>query len=111
MLSWFDSKLERVFVSSTLLHDYDVAVIGAGHNALVCAAYLARAGYHVGVFEQRQQVGGAVVTAELIPGFRIDLGGSVHSFIHLTPIIQDLELAKYGLDYIDIDPLFFMPFP
>ncbi len=91
--------------------DYDVIVVGAGHNGLICAAYLAKAGYRVGVFERRHVVGGAVVTEEIIPGYRFDLGGSAHSFIHLTPIIQDLQLAQYGLDYLDLDPMFFMPFP
>ena len=82
--------------------DYDVIVAGAGHNGLVCAAYLAKAGYRVGVFERRHTVGGAVVTEEIVPGFRFDLGGSAHSFIHLTPIIDDLQLASFGLDYIDL---------
>jgi len=91
--------------------DYDVLFIGAGHNALVCAAYLAKAGYKVGVLERRSIVGGAVVTEEHVPGFKFDLGGSTHILIHHTPIVQDLELARYGLVYIDLDPLFFAPFP
>ncbi|MEO0565416.1 MAG: NAD(P)/FAD-dependent oxidoreductase, partial [Chloroflexota bacterium] len=91
--------------------DTDIIVIGAGHNALVCAGYLVKAGHKVKVIERRHKVGGAVVTEEHIPGFKFDLGGSAHILIHHTPIIQDLELEKYGLDYIDIDPLFFMPFP
>jgi len=91
--------------------DYDVLLIGAGHNALVCAGYLAKAGYKVGLLERRPLVGGAVVTEEYIPGFRFDLGGSAHILIHHTPIVQDLGLSQYGLDYIDIDPLFFAPFP
>jgi len=91
--------------------DCDVLFIGAGHNALVCAGYLAQAGYKVMMLEQRHKVGGAVVTEEIIPGFHFDLGGSAHILINHTPIVQDLELARYGLDYIDIDPLFFAPFP
>lgn len=91
--------------------DYDTIVIGAGHNALVCAAYLARAGQRIGVFERGDALGGASATGELIPGYQFDLGASTHTFIHLTPIIQDLALDRYGLDYIAIDPLFFMPFP
>ncbi len=90
--------------------DCDVLVIGAGHNALVCAGYLAKAGYRVVVMERRHTVGGAVVTEEIIPGFKFDLGGSAHILINHTPIVQELELAKYGLDYIDLDPLFFAPF-
>jgi len=91
--------------------DCDILVIGAGHNALVCAGYLAKAGYRVIVMERRQVVGGAVVTEEIVPGFKFDLGGSAHILINHTPIVQELELAKYGLDYIDLDPLFFAPFP
>ncbi|MCB0061139.1 MAG: NAD(P)/FAD-dependent oxidoreductase, partial [Caldilineaceae bacterium] len=91
--------------------DYDVLLIGAGHNALVCAGYLAQAGYKVLLLERRHKVGGAVVTEEIVPGFQFDLGGSAHILIHHTPIVQDLKLAAYGLEYIDIDPLFFAPFP
>ncbi len=89
----------------------DIIMIGAGHNALVCAGYLAKAGYSVRVLERRPKVGGAVVTEEHVPGFKFDLGGSAHILIHHTPIIQDLALESYGLHYIDIDPLFYMPFP
>ncbi len=91
--------------------DSDIIVIGAGHNALVCAAYLAQAGHKVLVIERRHIVGGAVVTEEIIPGYRFDLGGSAHILINHTSIVSDLRLAEYGLDYIDLDPLFFAPFP
>jgi phytoene desaturase len=91
--------------------DYDVIVIGAGHNALVSAGYIAKAGYKVGVFERRDVVGGAVVTEEHVPGFKFDLGGSAHILIHGTPVVADLNLEAYGLDYIDIDPLFWAPYP
>ncbi|MCB0166112.1 MAG: NAD(P)/FAD-dependent oxidoreductase [Anaerolineae bacterium] len=91
--------------------DYDIIVIGAGHNALVCAGYLAQANYRVLVLERRPIAGGAVVTEEIIPGFRFDLGGSAHILIHHTPIVQDLQLTRFGLEYIDLDPLFFAPFP
>lgn len=91
--------------------DCDILIVGAGHNALICAGYLAKAGYKVLVVERRHKVGGAVVTEEHIPGFKFDLGGSAHILIHHTPIVQDLQLEQYGLDYIDIDPLFFMPYP
>ena len=89
----------------------DFVVVGAGHNALVCAAYLAKAGHTVHVVERRPIVGGAVVTEEIVPGFRFDLGGSAHILINHTPIVADLELAQHGLEYIDLDPLFFAPFP
>lgn len=91
--------------------DYDVIVIGAGHNGLITAAYLAQAGYGVAVFEQREMVGGAVSTKELIPGYQIDLGGSAHILIRQTPVVQELELEQYGLSYIDLDPMFAAPFP
>ncbi|MBL8134245.1 MAG: NAD(P)/FAD-dependent oxidoreductase [Anaerolineae bacterium] len=91
--------------------DCDILIVGAGHNALVCAGYLAKAGYKVILLERRHKAGGAVVTEEIVPGFKFDIGGSAHILIHHTPIVRDLELAQYGLDYIDLDPLFFAPFP
>ncbi|MGL4650749.1 MAG: phytoene desaturase family protein, partial [Caldilineaceae bacterium] len=91
--------------------DCDVLIIGAGHNALICAGYLAQAGYKVLVLERRHKVGGAVVTEEIVPGFQFDLGGSAHILIHHTPVVRDLRLAEYGLDYLDLDPLFFAPYP
>jgi phytoene dehydrogenase-like protein len=90
--------------------DFDVIIIGAGHNALITGAYLAQAGYRVGVFERRDIVGGAVSTKEVVPGYQFDLGGSAHILIRLTPIVQELQLEKYGLEYLDIDPLFYAPF-
>jgi len=91
--------------------DFDIIVIGAGHNGLVCAGYLAKAGYRVGVVERRHIVGGAVVTEEIVPGFHFDLGGSAHMLINHTPIVDDLRLTRYGLEYIPCDPIFFAPFP
>ena len=91
--------------------DYDAIVVGAGHNGLITAAYLAKAGYRVGVFERRDIIGGAVSTKELVPGYQFDLGGSAHILIRLTPIIEELELENYGLEYLELDPLFFAPFP
>ena len=90
--------------------DYDVIVVGAGHNALVAAAYVAQAGYRVGVFERRQTVGGAVGTNVFAPGYRFDIGGSAHILIRLTSIPQELRLDQYGLEYLELDPLFYAPF-
>ena len=90
--------------------DYDLIVIGAGHNALISAAYVAQAGYRVGVFERRDVVGGAVSTVEHVPGYQFDLGGSAHILIRLTPIVEELGLESYGLEYLELDPLFFAPF-
>lgn len=89
---------------------YDVAIIGGGHNGLVCACYLAKAGLRVAVLEKRPIVGGAVCTqTDLIEGCRIDVGSSVHIMIHLTPIVKDLELAGCGLEYIEMDPWAYYP--
>jgi phytoene dehydrogenase-like protein len=88
----------------------DVAVVGAGHNALIAAAYLARAGHRVEVFERAERPGGAVQTRDdLFPGCRIDVGSSAHILIHLTPILAELELERHGLRYVDCDPWAFYP--
>ncbi len=92
------------------MSDVDVAVIGAGHNALVAAAYLAQAGRSVAVFERAPRVGGAVATEEIVPGYRFDLGGSAHILIRSTPVVEELGLESHGLDYLELDPLFFAPF-
>jgi phytoene dehydrogenase-like protein len=84
---------------------YDVAIVGAGHNGLTCACYLARAGRKVIVLERRHIVGGAVCTQDdLIPGYRLDVGSSAHIMIHLTPVLRELELHKFGLEYLEMDP-------
>lgn len=88
---------------------YDVIVIGAGHNGLVCAAYLQKAGYRTLVLERRSVVGGAVCTEEIWPGYKVDIGSSVHIMIHRTPIVADLELERFGLEYIEMDPWAAMP--
>ncbi|MBA2646992.1 MAG: NAD(P)/FAD-dependent oxidoreductase [Pyrinomonadaceae bacterium] len=89
---------------------FDVAVVGGGHNGLVCACYLAKAGLKTIVLERRHIVGGAVCTEDdLIPGYKIDVGSSAHIMIHLTPIVAELELEKFGLEYIDCDPFAFAP--
>lgn len=88
----------------------DVVVIGAGHNGLVAACYLARAGLEVVVVERDVVVGGAVSTVERFPGFRVDRGSSAHIMIRHTGIVEDLRLAEVGLDYQDLDPWGFAPF-
>jgi phytoene dehydrogenase-like protein len=89
---------------------YDVAVIGAGHNGLTCACYLARAGRKVLVLERRHIVGGAVCTQDdLIPGYKLDVGSSAHIMIHLTPVLRELELHRFGLEYLEMDPWAFYP--
>lgn len=98
----------RLHLSET---NYDAIIIGAGHNGLVCACYLAKAGHKVLVLERRPVVGGAVCTEELWPGYKIDIGSSVHLMIHRTPIVADLNLTQYGLEYIEMDPWAALPLP
>lgn len=77
--------------------NYDVVIIGAGHNGLTCAGYLARAGYSVKVVERRYIVGGAAVTEEFYPGFRNSMCSYTVGL--LSPkVIKELELNKYGLE-------------
>lgn len=75
---------------------HDAIVIGAGHNGLVCANYLARAGQKVLVLERRDVVGGAAVTEEIAPGYRASTFSYLMSLLH-PRIIRDFELAKHGL--------------
>jgi phytoene dehydrogenase-like protein len=90
----------------------DVAIVGSGHNGLITAAYLAKAGMKVAVFERRPIVGGAVCTQEdLIPGYKIDVGSSAHIMIHQTPVLRELELDQFGLEYIEMDPWACYPLP
>ncbi len=88
----------------------DVAILGAGHNGLVAAAYLARAGLSVEVHERRDLVGGACVTEELWPGVRASPGAYTLSLLR-TEIIRELELAAHGLEVHVHEPYLFAPFP
>lgn len=91
---------------------YDAIIVGGGHNGLVCACYLAKAGLKTLLLERRPIIGGAVCTqTDLIPGYRIDVGSSVHIMIHLTPILRELQLDQHGLEYIEMDPWAYYPVP
>ena len=79
-------------------------VVGAGHNGLVCACYLARAGHEVLVLEQSGKAGGGSRTDETIPGFRFDTHSAAHNIINMTSIPRELELAAAGLEYREMDP-------
>ena len=89
----------------------DVVVIGSGHNGLVAACYLARAGLSVEVVESDDVLGGAVSTVERWPGVRVDRGSSAHIIVRQSGIVEELDLATYGLRYIDCDPWGFAPAP
>ena len=80
--------------------DTDVIVIGAGHNGLTCAGYLARAGLRVTVLEARDVVGGAAVTEEFHPGFRNSVYSYSVSLLH-PKVISDLQLARHGLEIME----------
>ncbi|MGF1657742.1 MAG: phytoene desaturase family protein [Verrucomicrobiales bacterium] len=88
---------------------YDVIVVGAGHNGLIAANYLVDAGLKVLILERRDVVGGAVCTEERVPGFRFDVGSSAHIMFKMTPIMKELRLDQYGLEYIEMDPWAFHP--
>jgi phytoene dehydrogenase-like protein len=88
-----------------LAERYDAIVIGGGHNGLVSAAYLARAGMRTLVLERRHVLGGAAVTEELFPGFRFSVFSYVVSLLR-PEIIRELELPRHGLDILPLDGTF-----
>src|SRR3984893_5876587 len=93
---------------------FDIVVAGAGHNSLIAAAYLAKAGYRCLVLEGRPLLGGGVKTAELTPkGFKDDVCSTAHTFLQDNPMMRndELQLRDFGLEYVDPDPIFHIPFP
>ncbi len=90
--------------------NYDAIIIGAGHNGLVTACYLAKAGWKVLVLERRYLVGGACVTEETFPGFKVSTASYVNSLFR-KEIIEDLGLESYGLKILERNPSSFTPFP
>jgi phytoene dehydrogenase-like protein len=89
---------------------YDAIIIGGGHNGLVTAAYLARAGRNVVVLERREMVGGCAVTEEVWPGYRVSTGAYLSSLMQ-ERIVRELELERFGYHVDAKDPAFFSAFP
>src|SRR5258708_16053454 len=90
--------------------DADIVILGAGHNGLTCAAYLARAGLRVKVVERRKVVGGAAVTEEFYPGFRNSVAAYTVSLLN-PRIISDLKLRDHGLRIVERRAQNFLPSP
>src|SRR4249919_3883991 len=84
---------------------HDAVIVGAGHNGLTAAAYLARAGRKVLVLERRHLLGGAAVTEEIYPGFRFSVCSYVVSLLR-PEIIRELDLARHGLEILPLDGTF-----
>src|SRR5919205_1173786 len=82
--------------------NFDAIIIGGGHNGLVCAAYLARAGKKVLVLERRQRIGGAAMSEEVFPGFRFSVFSYVVSLLR-PEIIRELELSRHGLQILPLE--------
>lgn len=89
---------------------YDVVIIGAGHNGLTTAAYLAKAGRKVLVLERREVLGGACVTEEVWPGCKVSTAAYVNSLLR-PEVIRELDLKKHGFEMLPRSPSSFTPFP
>ena len=91
--------------ASSMAKSYDAIIIGGGHNGLVTAAYLARAGKKVLVLERRHVLGGAAVTEEVFPGFKFSVCSYVVSLLR-PEIIRELDLPRHGLEILPLDGTF-----
>lgn len=89
---------------------FDAIVVGSGHNGLIAASYLAKAGKRVLVLERRSIIGGATVTEELFPGYNLSTCSYVCNLL-LPEVIHDLELERHGYSIRPFDPQYFVPFP
>jgi phytoene dehydrogenase-like protein len=101
--------LKQTFLETTMTES-DVIIIGAGHNGLTCAAYLAMAGLRVKVVDRRKVVGGAAVTEEFHPGFRNSVAAYTVSLLN-PQIISDLRLPEHGLRIVERRAQNFLPAP
>lgn len=90
--------------------DFDVIILGGGHNGLVAAAYLAKAGRRVLLLERREILGGACATEELFPGYRFS-ACSYLCYLFQDKVIEDLNLRAHGFEVFPIDPWRFLPLP
>src|SRR5271165_2276305 len=97
-------------LSETDMNETDVVIIGAGHNGLTCAAYLAAGGLRVKLVERRKVVGGAAVTEEFHPGFRNSVAAYTVSLLN-PKVIADLALAEHGLSVVERRAQNFLPAP
>jgi phytoene dehydrogenase-like protein len=97
-------------VSETPNISVDTIIIGAGHNGLVTAAYLAKTGRRVLVLEARELVGGCAVTEEIWPGYQVSTASYLSSLLQ-EKVVRDLELKRFGYAVDAKDPAFFSPFP
>ena len=89
---------------------YDCIIIGGGHNGLVCAAYLAKAGRKVCVLERRHVLGGCATTEALWPGYKISTAAYVISLFQMQ-ILRELRLKEHGLKILPRTPSSFTPLP
>src|SRR5205807_9726459 len=92
-------RMEETDMAAT----FDAIIIGAGHNGLVTACYLAKAGWKVLVLERRYVVGGACVTEEVFPGFKVSTAAYVNSLFR-KEIVADLRLHDYGFEVLERNP-------
>src|SRR6476661_8208331 len=89
---------------------FDAIVVGAGHNGLIAAGYLAKAGKKVLVLERRDIIGGATVTEEPFPGYKLSTCSYVCNLL-LPEVIHDLDMHRHGYRVRPFDPTYFCPFP